>query len=130
MAESFLQSYPNIKVVACIGDGSAIGVNEAVKASGKASADFGIFAADATEEACDKIIKPEEPFRASVSLGTPEQLANQVYDICMKLVNGEPLDAKIYNLDAKECQVTPWYQLENVRYFYDFFKKHEKEFTQ
>ena len=96
MAESFLQSYPNIKVVACIGDGSAIGVNEAVKASGKASADFGIFAADATEEACDKIIKPEEPFRASVSLGTPEQLANQVYDICMKLVNGEPLDAKIY----------------------------------
>ena len=40
------------------------------------------------------------------------------------------LDAKIYNLDAKECQVTPWYQLENVRYFYDFFKKHEKEFTQ
>lgn len=96
MAESFLQSYPNIKVVACIGDGSAIGVNEAVKASGKASADFGIFAADATEEACDKIIKPEEPFRASVSLGTPEQLASQVYDICMKLVNGEPLDAKIY----------------------------------
>lgn len=96
MAESFLQSYPNIKVVACIGDGSAIGVNEAVKASGKAVADFGIFAADATEEACDKIIKPEEPFRASVSLGTPEQLANQVYDICMKLVNGEPLDAKIY----------------------------------
>lgn len=96
MAESFLQSYPNIKVVACIGDGSAIGVNEAVKASGKAAADFGIFAADATEEACDKIIKPEEPFRASVSLGTPEQLANQVYDICMKLVNGEPLDAKIY----------------------------------
>ena len=40
------------------------------------------------------------------------------------------LDAKIYNLDAKEWQVTPWYQLENVRYFYDFFKKHEKEFTQ
>ena len=40
------------------------------------------------------------------------------------------LDAKIYNLDAKEYQVTPWYQLENVRYFYDFFKKHEKEFTQ
>lgn len=37
------------------------------------------------------------------------------------------LDAKIYNLDAKECQVTPWYQLENVRYFYDFFKKHGKK---
>ena len=36
------------------------------------------------------------------------------------------LDAKIYNLDAKECQVTPWYQLENVRYFYDFFKNMKK----
>ena len=96
MAEAFLQSFPNIKVVACIGDGSAIGVNEAVKAAGKADNNFGIFAADATEEACDKIVKPEEPFRASVSLGTPAQLASQVYDICMKLVNNEPIDAKIY----------------------------------
>ena len=48
----------------------------------------------------------------------------------IKLLLRSNLDAKIYNLDAKECQVTPWYQLENVRYFYDFFKKHEKEFTQ
>ena len=39
------------------------------------------------------------------------------------------LNAKIYNLDAKEYEVTPWYKLENVRYFYDFFKKHEKEFN-
>lgn len=96
MAESFLQSNPNIKVVACIGDGSAIGVNEAVKASGKATSDFGIFAADATDEACDKISKQNEPFRASVSLGTPKQLAEQVFDICMKLVNNEDIDSKIY----------------------------------
>ena len=39
------------------------------------------------------------------------------------------LNAKIYNLDANEYEVTPWYKLENVRYFYDFFKKHEKEFN-
>ena len=39
------------------------------------------------------------------------------------------LNAKIYNLDAREYEVTPWYKLENVRYFYDFFKKHEKEFN-
>ena len=38
------------------------------------------------------------------------------------------LNAKIYNLDAKEYVVTPWYKLDNVRYFYNFFKKHEKEF--
>lgn len=36
------------------------------------------------------------------------------------------LNAKIYNLDAREYEVTPWYKLENVRYFYDFFKKHGK----
>lgn len=38
------------------------------------------------------------------------------------------LNAKIYNLDTKEYDVEKWSDLENVRYFYDFFKKHEKEF--
>ena len=38
------------------------------------------------------------------------------------------LNAKIYNLDKKEYDVAKWSDLENVRYFYDFFKKHEKEF--
>lgn len=38
------------------------------------------------------------------------------------------LNAKIYNLDKKEYDISKWNELENVRYFYDFFKKHEKEF--
>ena len=38
------------------------------------------------------------------------------------------LNAKIYNLDTKEYDIAKWSELENVRYFYDFFKKHEKEF--
>lgn len=38
------------------------------------------------------------------------------------------LNAKIYNLDKKEYDIVKWSDLENVRYFYDFFKKHEKEF--
>lgn len=38
------------------------------------------------------------------------------------------LNAKIYNLDKKEYDIAKWNKLENVRYFYDFFKKHEKEF--
>lgn len=38
------------------------------------------------------------------------------------------LNAKIYNLDSKEYDVVKWSELENVRYFYDFFKKHEQEF--
>jgi hypothetical protein len=38
------------------------------------------------------------------------------------------LNAKIYNIDTKEYDVEKWSQLENVRYFYDFFKTHEKEY--
>lgn len=38
------------------------------------------------------------------------------------------LNAKIYNLDRKEYEITKWTDLENVRYFYDFFKEHKEEF--
>jgi len=38
------------------------------------------------------------------------------------------LNAKIYNIDTKDYEVTRWSDLENVRYFYEFFKKHEAEF--
>lgn len=38
------------------------------------------------------------------------------------------LNAKIYNLDTKEYNVVKWSELENVRFFYDFFQKHKEEF--
>lgn len=38
------------------------------------------------------------------------------------------LNAKIYNLDTTDYDVMPWYKLENVRYFYEFFRKHESKF--
>ena len=38
------------------------------------------------------------------------------------------LNAKIYNLDTSNYQVQKWNELENVRYFYEFFKSREKEF--
>ena len=38
------------------------------------------------------------------------------------------LNAKIYNLDTKNYKVQKWTELENVRYFYDFFKNRENEF--
>lgn len=38
------------------------------------------------------------------------------------------LNAKIYNLDTKDYKVQKWSELENVRYFYDFFKSREKDF--
>lgn len=40
------------------------------------------------------------------------------------------LEAKIYNLDTKNYEVQKWTQLENVKYFYEFFKQREKEFEE
>ncbi len=39
------------------------------------------------------------------------------------------LNAKIYDLDSREWKVRAWSELENVRYFHDFFEKHRKEFS-
>ena len=36
--------------------------------------------------------------------------------------------AKIYDLDTKPAAVKGWTELSNVRAYYDFFKKHEREF--
>ena len=38
------------------------------------------------------------------------------------------LNARIYNLDTRELEVSRWTELENVRYFYQFFEKHRHEF--
>lgn len=36
--------------------------------------------------------------------------------------------AKIYDLDENPVDVKKWTELENVRVYYEFFKKHEREF--
>lgn len=38
------------------------------------------------------------------------------------------LNAKIYNLDTEDYKVQKWTELENVRYFYEFFKNRKNEF--
>ena len=38
------------------------------------------------------------------------------------------LQAKIYNLDLKEVEEARWSELENVRYFYDFFQQRSRDF--
>jgi len=39
------------------------------------------------------------------------------------------LQAKIYNMDQQEIVECRWNELENVKFFYDFFKKHSGDFT-
>lgn len=38
------------------------------------------------------------------------------------------LHAKIYNLDASVLQTTEWFELDNVRFFHQFFNKHRRLF--
>ncbi|CAH1206468.1 hypothetical protein PAECIP111893_02567 [Paenibacillus plantiphilus] len=38
------------------------------------------------------------------------------------------LQAKIYNLDRSPLQTAEWYELDNVRFFYQFFHKHKSLF--
>ncbi len=40
------------------------------------------------------------------------------------------LDAKIYNLDTSNYEVQKWSELENVKYFFEFFEKRRSEFIE
>lgn len=89
--EDFLQAHPEMKIIVSIGDGGAIGANEAVKASGIDYSDFGIFAVDATQEGLQKV-KNNEPLRASVSLGGPIVQGSYMIDTVVKMVKGEEFE--------------------------------------
>ena len=55
-----------------------------------------------------------------------ELLAASGVDASGKLVD---CGLMIYDLDAHPAAVKPWYDLDNVKLYYDFFKKHSKEFS-
>ncbi|MCD7909262.1 MAG: sugar ABC transporter substrate-binding protein [Clostridium sp.] len=89
--ETVLTANPDIKVIACIGDGGAIGANEAVKAAGKNTPDFGIFSCDATDEALSKIAR-NESIRMTMDTGTAEVTANDIITLVTKLLTDVPVD--------------------------------------
>jgi ribose transport system substrate-binding protein len=94
--ETILQANPNVKVIACIGGGGAIGANEAVKASGKLTDTFGIFAADATPEELAAISNNEACRMSVLITGGPDKIAAEIYGWVKKLVAGERVEKRIY----------------------------------
>ncbi|RDU22560.1 sugar ABC transporter substrate-binding protein [Anaerosacchariphilus polymeriproducens] len=94
--ETFLQANPDIKVIACIGGGGAVGANEAVKASGKLTDDFGIFAADATEEELAAMNKNEACRMSVLITGGADKIADEIFSWLKKLLAGEEVEKKIY----------------------------------
>ena len=45
-------------------------------------------------------------------------------------INVVKMDKTSREIDTKEYDVVKWNELENVQYFYNFFKKHEQEFEE
>ncbi len=93
--ETFLQAHPDLKVIACIGDGGAVGANEAVIAAGKDAPDFGIFSADGTQEVLEKI-KAGQPTRMSLSLGGGNYHGHQVIDMISLVLNDLPYEKSYF----------------------------------
>jgi ribose transport system substrate-binding protein len=96
--ETIFQKNPNVKVVCCIGGGGAVGANEAAKAAGKIGPDFGIFAADCTEQEM-AAMKNNEGNRMSVLItGGPDEIAKTIYGWVKKLAAGESVEKKVYRV--------------------------------
>ena len=92
--ETVFQSNPKVKVVGCIGAGGSVGSNEAAKAAGKITDDFGIFAADATQPELTAI-KNNEGIRMSVTItGTNKVIAEKVAAMVDQLASGKPIEKK------------------------------------
>jgi ribose transport system substrate-binding protein len=94
--ETIFQSNPNVKVVCCIGGGGSVGANEAAKAAGKNSANFGVFAVDATRPEMDAIKNGEAVKMSVIVTGTDQDVASTVYGFVEKLAAGEEVPARVY----------------------------------
>jgi len=68
ITETALQAHPNIKVIACVNDSSAIGAAEAVKAAKKNTPDFYVGGADATEQMLTKMKEDGSILRVTVDI--------------------------------------------------------------
>jgi ribose transport system substrate-binding protein len=92
--ETIFQANPDVRVVCCIGGGGSVGANEAAKAAGKITDNFGIFAADATQPELSAI-KNNEGVRMSVTItGTNKDIAEAIWEMIQKLKSGEPIAKK------------------------------------
>lgn len=68
VAENVLTAHPEVNIITTCDDYGGIGAYEAVNGMGRASDEFGIFAADATEEGIAKMKEPNSVYRSSISI--------------------------------------------------------------
>lgn len=92
IVEAALQAHPNIKVIACVNDSSAIGAAEAVKAANKATADFFVGGADATAQMLEKMKEEGSILRSTVDIdpvGTGKKCVDVMLDYVKNGVKNE-----------------------------------------
>lgn len=108
-AENLFQTNPNIKTILCYNSGMALGVNAYVMSQGSAIEDkakFGAFGADFNEESAANIKASqnnESIVRGVVSLGTMNDIFNDIWYASEKLLNNEDIPSKI---EGKVINVT------------------------
>lgn len=96
--ETILQASPNVKVVCCIGGGGAAGANEAFKGlyGSEVPDNVGIFSTDLTDETVASMENGEFNRVCVAITGNPTVCGETVYDIAIRLANGEEMDQNVY----------------------------------
>lgn len=85
VAESLLQAHPDLRVFVCVNDACALGVYEAIRASGKELDDFCVVGSDGSKEAFEKI-RENGIFRGTIDLnpfGAGQMELQMAYDLIM-----------------------------------------------
>jgi ribose transport system substrate-binding protein len=95
IAETILQSHPNIKVIAAVNDSSAIGAYEAVKAMKKNTADFYIGGADATDQVKAKMLEAGSVIRVTVDID-PYGTGKKCVDVMLDYLKTKPKGETFY----------------------------------
>ncbi len=89
--ESFLQAYPDMKVITSISEGAAIGAMEAFKGAGKAGDDTAAFGCGGNMENLQSI-KDGEMVRGTVAVGSAKQRADMLFEVCFNALNGKQVE--------------------------------------
>jgi ABC-type sugar transport system substrate-binding protein len=83
-----------LRVFVAVNDACALGVYEAIQASGKPLDDFCVVGSDGSQEAFDKI-REDGVFRGTIDLN-PYGAGEMEVEMAYKLINGEEVDASCY----------------------------------
>lgn len=94
MVENMLQATPDINVICSLSDGAGLGAVEAFKAAGKDSTKCAVFGSDISQLGAQALIEGGF-YKGSISVDSLV-LGKNAIDLCVKLVNGEPVDKEVF----------------------------------